>query len=290
MNTLEPGLAEEAARELSVLPAYIEKDWYAVQLLQDLLEWEYGEISVVFTGGTSLSKAHKIIQRFSEDIDVRITPDISGANRSKSRESLLTLLKEKGWEIGEEPIVRNSSKYVHIQLNYPVSIRHDSLRPHLKLELSYIPPRLETTDCAISSFIAELSQSESEIQKIACLNINEIAIEKLSALCWRSHIESEDGPDLVRHLHDLACLEGQLTIDDSFQALLLETVQYDLENRARLTGFDARTILFTLPDTLKDKGKNYTSFVQQASYAAGETVPTFEQAIDKLKNILGKLS
>lgn len=54
------------------LPAYaIEKDWWAVQTLAILFEMEIGK-HMVFKGGTSLSKAWGLIERFSEDIDLAV--------------------------------------------------------------------------------------------------------------------------------------------------------------------------------------------------------------------------
>ena len=44
----------------------IEKDYYATMILKSLY---YEDFGLVFKGGTSLSKAFHIINRFSEDID-----------------------------------------------------------------------------------------------------------------------------------------------------------------------------------------------------------------------------
>ncbi len=59
------------ADERSLLPALVEKDYWIMHCL-------YGLAAQGFTfelkGGTSLSKGYGIIQRFSEDIDIRIDP------------------------------------------------------------------------------------------------------------------------------------------------------------------------------------------------------------------------
>lgn len=52
----------------------IEKDYYVTVLLKLLAE----KIPfIVFKGGTSLSKCHKVIRRFSEDIDLTINVSLS---------------------------------------------------------------------------------------------------------------------------------------------------------------------------------------------------------------------
>lgn len=55
--------------QTGIMTQAIEKDYYVTMLLHLLSE----KIPyIVFKGGTSLSKCHKIIQRFSEDIDITI--------------------------------------------------------------------------------------------------------------------------------------------------------------------------------------------------------------------------
>lgn len=57
------------------MPAFaVEKDWWVTQTLAIIFQTEIAS-HLVFKGGTSLSKAWKLIQRFSEDIDLAI--DIS---------------------------------------------------------------------------------------------------------------------------------------------------------------------------------------------------------------------
>ncbi len=66
-------------------PAHLlEKDVWVVWALRALFDAPLGE-ALVFKGGTSLSKAYDVIQRFSEDIDLtydirRLLPDLDGAS------------------------------------------------------------------------------------------------------------------------------------------------------------------------------------------------------------------
>ena len=55
--------------QTGIMPQIIEKDYYVTMLLRALAEkMPY----IVFKGGTSLSKCHKVIKRFSEGIDITI--------------------------------------------------------------------------------------------------------------------------------------------------------------------------------------------------------------------------
>lgn len=55
------------ADRLNTAPAIIEKDYYVTMFLQEL---NSRVPDLLFKGGTSLSKCYKIINRFSEDIDL----------------------------------------------------------------------------------------------------------------------------------------------------------------------------------------------------------------------------
>ena len=58
--------------EAESLPEYaIEKDWWVTMTLKAIFQTECAA-SLLFKGGTSLSKGWKLIQRFSKDIDLSI--------------------------------------------------------------------------------------------------------------------------------------------------------------------------------------------------------------------------
>lgn len=59
------------ADETGIPPSHIEKDYWVTEVLRGAAVASLGTgCSVVFKGGTSLSKAHHLIQRFSEDVDL----------------------------------------------------------------------------------------------------------------------------------------------------------------------------------------------------------------------------
>ena len=58
-----------ASRYFNVSQAIIEKDYYVTLVLRELAKQVP---NLLFKGGTSLSKCYKIIDRFSEDIDITL--------------------------------------------------------------------------------------------------------------------------------------------------------------------------------------------------------------------------
>lgn len=68
---------EQAAIRKAVSPVILEKDFWVCWILCILFESEFAS-SLVFKGGTSLSKVFAVIHRFSEDIDLSLSPSSLG--------------------------------------------------------------------------------------------------------------------------------------------------------------------------------------------------------------------
>ena len=69
-------ILEAAAARLDTLPSYVEKDFWVCLVLDTLFNRRpEGHPRLLFKGGTSLSKAFGLIERFSEDIDLVVFRD-----------------------------------------------------------------------------------------------------------------------------------------------------------------------------------------------------------------------
>ena len=67
---------EAAAEQLGISPTAVEKDYWVSQVLR-VLGRDFGG-DFIFKGGTSLSKAYRLVERFSEDIDILVLPGERG--------------------------------------------------------------------------------------------------------------------------------------------------------------------------------------------------------------------
>lgn len=79
---------EKAAAELGISAVSVEKDFWVCWTLRELLALPGWGPHLTFKGGTSLSKSWKLIDRFSEDIDLVIERDylgFGGETLSRSR-------------------------------------------------------------------------------------------------------------------------------------------------------------------------------------------------------------
>src|SRR5215831_7858456 len=79
------------AEEKGIDPALVEKDYWIMHCLYGLQQLGF---TFQLKGGTSLSKGHQIISRFSEDIDILIEPptgrDVKVGKNQNSRAQIKT--------------------------------------------------------------------------------------------------------------------------------------------------------------------------------------------------------
>ena len=77
----------EAAERLQIKPVMVEKDFWVSWTLAVLFAHpEFGR-QLVFKGGTSLSKVFDVIKRFSEDIDLSVSPAFLGISEESVEEA-----------------------------------------------------------------------------------------------------------------------------------------------------------------------------------------------------------
>ena len=80
-------LCEEAGRTLGLSAGSVEKDFWVCWTLRTLFSSPTSGPHLTFKGGTSLSKGWKLIQRFSEDIDIVIDRDFLGFGGERAPEA-----------------------------------------------------------------------------------------------------------------------------------------------------------------------------------------------------------
>jgi predicted nucleotidyltransferase component of viral defense system len=67
---------DAAAERLGISATAVEKDYWVSEVLRVLAK-DFGD-DFIFKGGTSLSKGYRIIERFSEDVDILVLPGERG--------------------------------------------------------------------------------------------------------------------------------------------------------------------------------------------------------------------
>jgi len=87
---------DQAATASGISTKALEKDWWVTLTLMALFQNPYSRF-LIFKGGTSLSKCWKLIERFSEDIDIALDPEVLGLSYEEDPgRGCLGRLKRKG--------------------------------------------------------------------------------------------------------------------------------------------------------------------------------------------------
>ena len=196
-------------------PVLVEKDWYVVRALAAINTADVRPFRLVFSGGTALSRAHRLIRRMSEDIDLKIVSDEprSRPELRKLRDIVTSALLHAGFQFDPENAAHrdsgNASRYTIYRLPYtPLVTGEGALRPEIQIETAVWPLRLPPIEQSVTSFWAEAFKKPPEVPSISCVALVETIAEKFVALTRRAGAELADagGPrdkTLVRHVYDL---------------------------------------------------------------------------------------
>jgi predicted nucleotidyltransferase component of viral defense system len=104
-KTEKIAIFEAIASKMGMTPFAVEKDWWVSRTLEIIFQMDIAKY-LVFKGGTSLSKAWKLINRFSEDIDLAIDKEYFGFTGELGK-SQRDKLRKKQEHIPQELSLKN---------------------------------------------------------------------------------------------------------------------------------------------------------------------------------------
>ena len=297
------------------LPAYaVEKDWWVVQTLRTIFKMEVGQ-HLLFKGGTSLSKAWGLINRFSEDIDLALNRKylkfdsglISKSQVSKLRTKsydyitkefkpeLEHALHEAGYDaltFDYEDLGYGDQDPVSLLVQYPAIIEHpDYIKPRVKVEIGSRSLKDPFTDRSFRSIISEefsdRSYSDDDIT-IPCINPERTYLEKMFLL----HEEFQKPKDrirvdrLSRHLYDLHQISNSEYRDKAHDSKLISDI---IAHRERFNGLKGVDYKSHFPPNLNPIPPEKHIDAWKADYKKmqdemiPEDSPTFEDLIHKIR-------
>jgi len=296
---LDQQLVELIAADLGTHPSLVEKDWYVVRALALLASLDHGDVTPVFSGGTSLSKGWKLLKRFSEDIDFKLKMEASGVrskdrNRRKTyRDRVLPALTAE-FELVGDVFKGDEDRFFRADFAFPTLFGTGrGLRPHLRVEMTFDETALPPTARPIQSLIGEAQRIEPEVAAFLCVDPVETAADKLSALAWRVCIRERgsplDDPTIIRHLHDLAVLEERAAASPIFADLAKKSAESDTgRGGAPANGRDRLTMMFDRLKKEKFWAEDYEWYVRQVSFARPGEIMTYADALNALEALTAR--
>jgi hypothetical protein len=214
------------ADKLSISPVLIEKDYWIMHCLYGLQQMG---LSFELKGGTSLSKGLGIIDRFSEDIDIRIeppegmpvatNPKQQKPTQIESRQSFYDWLASKITIDGIDKVERdNEFDDVVYYRSGGIRLRYDThagsltgLKDGILLEVGFddVSPNAPQTisswayDHAVQSGVEIIDNRAIDV---ACYHPGYTFVEKLQTISTKYRKQHEDGDfpaNFMRHYYDV---------------------------------------------------------------------------------------
>lgn len=303
--------------EKSGLPSSaVEKDWWVTLSLNIIFSLPYSK-HIVFKGGTSLSKAWNLIERFSEDIDLVIDRkhlgfegELSITQVKKLRKASCSFIGSEFYKDINEALIKlgvhdyelvvqetkdTDTDPLIIELQYKsLTETSDYLRPRVLIEVGARSLMGPVENKAIISMVSEefreLPFTETEIT-IPVVSPKRTFLEKIFLL----HEEFQKDTKFIRvermsrHLYDLEKLMDTIHGTEALKDIVLyNTIVAHRKNFNAIRGIDytkhSPQLINILPpeETIKDWEKDYKT--TQESMFCGATI-SFSKMMERITEL-----
>ena len=318
-NEEKVAIFNAVATEKGMKPFAVEKDWWVSRTLEIIFSMDIAQ-HLVFKGGTSLSKAWKLIQRFSEDIDLAIDREyFFKSDKDWEKKEITALRKEASLfstgvffdKLKEEFLKKGFNGLVFkvieakdsdqdpriIEIYYPNLIAQPSeyVLPRVQIEIGCRslrePFSVQTFGALVDEVYADRDFAEPFFQ-VPTVNPERTFLEKIFLLHEEFHRPQEKMrvDRLSRHLYDVYQLSKAGVSDKAINDKeLYETIVAHRYKFARIGGVNynnhnPKTLNpVPPPELMDDWEKDYAKMLEDMIYE--EEKPTFADLIENL-NIL----
>ena len=304
-------LLQILADEIGIQAALIEKDYWIMHVLYGLktlgLDFE-------LKGGTSLSKGFKIIERFSEDIDIHIKPPTkfsinenpknTNPKNVEARKNFydwfaVTITMDGIISVERDPLFDETDYYRSggIRLHYGSKTEQvDGIKDGILLEAGFdnVTPNQPIT---ISSWAYNKAKETTTIDiidnraiDVLCYHPGYTFVEKLQTIATKYRQEQsgeKDRPNFMRQYYDVYCLLGNEEV-----LKFIGTPEYEAHKQKRFPKADIEipisaneSFQLNVPEIRADFRKRYIETA--ALYYKGQ--PDFDEVLNRLKGYVDRL-
>lgn len=208
-----------AEQGLRISEFALEKDFMVFDALKSIAAVKHPQFELVFCGGTCLSKAYGILDRVSEDVDVKVVAKPGTELKGSSLRTELSGLKKRvgraledaGFEADAVKVsARDGNRYVVLDAGYASHFEaSEPMRAQLKVELNYSTAAKPFVQLPIGRLFDVLAGTAGGASfAMPCVDLREALVEKMLSFPRRLALHMQDpsrGFDqaLVRHIHDV---------------------------------------------------------------------------------------
>ena len=307
------------AAEKGMTPFAVEKDWWVSRTLEIIFQMDIAK-HLVFKGGTSLSKAWKLINRFSEDIDLAIDKEFfKGYNGDISKSKISKLRKEAGIYTTETffgELQQEFKKRGYNNLDFKVIDTGESDQDPRVIEIFYPNVMLSSSEYIFPRVQVEIScrslREPFTIQRFGALvdevfadkdfaeplfevptvNPERTFLEKIFLLHEEFHrpIEKIRVDRLSRHLYDIYHLtkagiaKKAINDKDLYETIVAHRYKFSRVGEVNYNEHNPKTLNpIPIPKIIEEWKSDYTKMKEDMIYE--EDKPSFEEIIQKLTEL-----
>ena len=291
-----------AAEHFGYEQSHVEKDYWVSKILRDISMSEYAD-KTYFKGGTSLSKAYGLIERFSEDLDLFVFTGDKGASKQAEKtlnKKLSKYIAELNSDIYKEDLSETGGNYRKLYFSYDNVFQGVGLKEHLEVEIKScdLPDKklmFYPADKRIigqEELISTYGLGSFETQ---CINPRKTICDKVSRLVKLSY--NEDAAALlakhIRDVYDLSALyhnqeyNDYLHSEDFLDAMYRVTIEDGLNKNSRSHLSLADAPIFKDAEAvmaLPEVATAYTTDLKKLTFDKSK-MPPIGKAVEALKNL-----
>ena len=280
------------SEKLNIDETIVEKDYYVTKMLKMLIE---AEPNIIFKGGTSLSKCYKLIDRFSEDIDLNY--DSRGERLTDGiRKRISKVIKGIGEEMGVELMNqhelrsrRDFNKYI---FDYKATYIANAVNALLIVEMAVMINSFPTETISADSYIYQVLLKEGLYDLIAKYELEPFEVtvqtkertfvDKVFAIC--DYYMSNKIKEHSRHLYDLYKLYPEVKDNQRLAELVEEVREARVNNKFCLSAQSGCVLTDILEEIISKEAykDDYQEITQGLLFEQVE----YKQVIDNLRIII----
>ena len=286
---------------LEIESALIEKDYYITMLLQKLRE---KEPDIIFKGGTCLSKCYKIINRFSEDIDISLFNVNSQPQSKKKKLSLYIkeILVDLGMTLNNAEQIKSGMSYNDYKAEYKTLFDTNSIDATIRIETMFLVNAFPTITMPVTSLIYDYlneTGNQSVIEKynlqpfeMTVQSLERTFVDKVFAL--GTHHLSNKKYRQSRHLYDLHQILPYVQVDKKLMQLF-DDVRQAWDDRKSSKDWQAAEDRDDLLDVLqyiidnevyRDDYENITSLLLYDDVSYEEAITSFSKIVSSMSKAM----
>ncbi len=285
----------KTAEYLKIDAGIVEKDYYVTLILKEI---SLTVPDLVFKGGTSLSKCHKVINRFSEDIDLTVEYETkpSEGKRRSLKKNIVDTIEKSGLVLANPDEIKSRREFNKYIVDYPSIFTQAGLKNHLQIETmikirAYPNQEMNAASLIYDYFVKEgfielIDEYELAPFTIKVQSAERTFVDKIFALA--DYYLADNVTEHSRHIYDLYKLLDKVQLDEQLR-ILFENVRIEREPHQVCLSAKESIKMSSLLKEIVDTDAYKEDFNNITSLLIFEKTE-YEEAITSLKKVIEFLS